>query len=353
MKPRIYKISFFYAILFLLLWSYSWARLNEEKRKTIEKSYTVSDATELNFSNSFGKIHLESWDNKQVSVKIEIIVNASSESKAQDLLDKITINIDDSNPKSELSFSTSIDGRNSGRNASFEINYRIGMPKNNPLKLKNSFGDVYVGPLGGSVNLDVQYGNLNTGPLSGDAEVKLAFGSGYSSIESFNKGELRLSYSKLSVEEMGDVEVDSQFSTLEIDHAGNLDLTGKYGDVEIGDIQNLVANVNFSGFEIDKVHKEIELDIDYGGNINIGLSNTIRRVVIKSSFGPLELELPTGLNANFEANLSFCDLKYDESQINFSKAIKEQNSSEYVGKIGKGGEPLITITSKYGSVRLR
>ncbi len=353
MKPRIYKNSFFYAILFLLLWSYSWARPNEEKRKTIEKSYTVSDATELNFSNSFGKIHLETWDNKQVSVKIEIIVNASSESRAQDLLDKITIDIDDSNPKSELSFSTSIDGRNSGRGTSFEINYSVKMPKNNPLNLKNSFGDVYVGPLGGRVKLDVQYGNLNTGSLTGDADVKLAFGSGASSIESFNKGELRLSYSKLSIEELGDVEVNSQFSTLEVDKAGSMDLTGKYGDVEIGEIQNLVANINFSGFEIDKVHKEIELDIDYGGNITIGLANTINRVDIKSSFGPLELELPVGLNANFEANLSFCDLKYDESRINFSKVMKEQNSSEYVGKIGKGGTSLITIYSKYGSVRLR
>jgi hypothetical protein len=353
MKPRIYKLSFFSAVLLLLVLTYSWARPNEEKRKKIEKTYAVTDATELNFSNSFGKVHLETWDKKQVSVVIEIIVNAGSESRAQELLDRIKIDINDSNPKSELSFTTSIDGKNSGKSTSFEINYRIDMPKNNALDLKNSFGDVYVGPLGGSVKLDVQYGNLNTGSLSGDTEVKLAFGSGYSSIESFKKGELRLSYSKLSIEEMGNVEVDSQFSTLEVDQAGSMDLTGKYGEVEIGEIQNLVANVNFSGFQIDKLHKEIELDIDYGGNISIGLANTIRRVNIKSSFGPLELELPAGLNANLEANLSFCDLKYDESRINFSKVIKEHNSSEYVGKIGLGGEPLITILSKYGSVRLR
>jgi len=353
MRLPIYKVSLIFTILFLLLLSYTWARPYEEKRKTIEKSYVVSDATELNFTNSFGKIHLETWDKKQVSVVIEIIVNASSESRAQELLDRIKININDSNPKSELSFNTSIDGRNSGRGTSFEVNYRINMPKNNTLDLKNSFGDVYVGPLGGSVKLDVQYGNLNTGPLTGDAEVKLAFGSGFSSIESFNKGELKLSYSKLSIEEMGDVEVDSQFSTFEVDRAGNMDLTGKYGDVEIGEIQNLVANVNFSGFEVDKVHKEIELDIDYGGNINVGLASSIQRVDIRSSFGPLELELPSGLNANFEANLSFCDLKYDESRINFSKVIKEHNSSEYIGKIGTGGQPLISIISKYGSVRLR
>ncbi|MBR9998634.1 MAG: hypothetical protein KFF73_06675 [Cyclobacteriaceae bacterium] len=353
MKPRRYNGYLVCAVAYLVFITSVWARPNEEKRKTIEKSYAVSDATEMNISNSFGKVHVETWDKKQVTVKIDIIVNASTESRAQEFLDKITVNINDSDPRSELSFNTSIDGKNAGRNTSFEVNYTVSMPRNNPLDLKNSFGDVYVGPLGGSVKLDVQYGNLNTGALSGNAEVKLAFGSGFSSIESFKKGELRLSYSKLNVSEIGVAEVNSQFSTLEIDKAGTLELTGKYGEIEIGEIESLEADVNFSGFEIEKVLKDIELDIDYGGHISIGLAGTVKKVDIQSSFGPLVLEIPSGMNANFEANLSFSDLNYDESRISFSKVIKEHTSSEYVGKIGSGGEASIIITSKYGSVRLR
>jgi hypothetical protein len=353
MKPRIYSFSLIGIIALFLLFSNSWARASEEKRKMINKAYTVSDATILSFSNSFGKVHVETWDRKQVTVKIEIIAIASNESRAQDLLDDITININDSNPLKELSFRTSINGKQSGRNTSFEINYRIGMPKNNPLDLKNSFGDVYVGPLGGDVKLDVQYGNLNTGPLTGDTEVKLAFGSGFSSIESFVNGDLRLSYSKLTIEDLRNVDVNSQFSTLEIEKGGRMELVGKYGEIEIEEIESLEANVNFSGFEIEKLLKDLELDIDYGGNISIGLANTISRVDIKSSFGPIVLEIPSGLDANFEADLSFSDLKYDESTITFSKVIKESTSSEYEGKIGNGGSALISISSKYGSVRLR
>jgi hypothetical protein len=353
MKPLKYNIILTATVHFILISACILARPNEEKIRTIEKAYTVSDATSLRFSNSFGKMHVETWDRKQVTVKIEIIVNAATESRAQDLLDNIRITINDNNPLSELSFSTSINGKNSGRNTSFEINYRIGMPKNNPLNLKNSFGDVYIGPLGGEVELDVQYGNLNTEPLTGDTRVKLAFGSGFSSIESFRKGELRLSYSKLSIEDLGQVDVNSQFSTLEIEKGGRMDLEGKYGEIEIGTIESLDANVNFSGFEIEKVHKDLELDIDYGGNITIGLANTINRVDIQSSFGPLVLEIPSGLNADFEANLSFSDLKYDESVISFSKIIKEDTSSEYVGKIGNGAGSVITVSSKYGNVRIR
>ncbi len=353
MEPRIYKLNLSLLLAGLLIISNLWARPSEEKRRIIEKSYKVGNSTEISFSNSFGKIHLESWDKNQVDVKIEIIVRASSESRAQDLLEKIKISISDSNPMSELSFRTSIDGKNSGRNTSFEINYLVNMPKKNALDLKNSFGDVYIGALTGPVKLDVQYGNLNTGPLSGNSEIKLAFGSGYSSIALMRSGDLRLSYSKLTIEEIGEADINSQFSTLELGKAGRLDLIGKYGEIEIGEIESLEADINFSGFEIDKLYKDIELDIDYGGNISIGLASTINKVDIESSFGPLDLELPSGLNANFMAKLSFSDLKYSESQITFSKIIKDNTSSEYEGKIGNGGGAVITVYSKYGSVRLR
>ena len=353
MKIRGYNAGLLSTAALFIFMNGLWARPLEEKQKSIDKSYTVSEATEIMFSNSFGKIHIETWDKNQVTVRIDIIVNASSESRAQELLNKISVDIDDDNPRSELSFRTNIDGKNPGRNSSFEINYRISMPKNNPLEVKNSFGDVYVGPLGGNVNLDVQYGNLNTGPLTGATEVKLAFGSGYSAIESFKKGELRLSYSKLNIEEMGNVEVNTQFSTLEIDKAGTLDLTGKYGEVEIGEIESLEANVNFSGFEIESLHRDIVLDIDYGGNIKIGLTKTVKTVDIQSSFGPLVLELPSDLNADLEVNMSFSDLNYDESKVSFSKVIKEQTSAEYAGKIGSGGNATINITSKYGNVKIR
>ncbi len=353
MKQKIFNRLTAGVILCFILAANAVAWSAEEKRKTIEKSYKVSEATELYFSNSFGKMHINTWDKNQVDVRIEIIVEAGSESRAQDFLERITIDIDDGDPGRELSFKTNINGKKSGRNTSFEVNYKINMPKRNPVTVKNSFGDVYTGSLSGNAKIDVQYGNLNTESLSGNAEVRLAFGSGLSKIEELTNGELRLSYSKLNVEKMGRVEVNSQFSTLEIERAQFLELTGKYGEIEIEEIDDLEADVNFSGFEVNKLNGSIELDIDYGGTVSIGLSNTIRDVDIQSSFGPLVLKLPPGLNASFEANIGFSDLKYDEEMISFSKVIKDHTSSEYEGAIGNGQGARIDITAKYGSVRLR
>jgi hypothetical protein len=352
MKRKIFSLVLSQLLLLLFVGS-SWAgKLDAEKRKTVNKSYKVSNETEISFANSFGKMHVETWDKNEVSVKIEIIARANNDEKAQDILDEIQIDIDDSSPARNLSFRTDIDSKNNGRNTSFEINYNVSVPKKSKIDIKNSFGDMYVGDLSGIVRIDEQYGGLKTGRLEGETDLKLAFGSGFSEIDAFMKGEIKVSYSKLSVDQMGQVDVNSQFSTFEVEKASKLELVGKYGEIEIGEVDEIVADVNFSGFEIGKLNKSLELDIDYGGSNEIGIAPTVTNVVIENSFGPVDLEIPSGFNARVEAKMSFCDLRYDEDIVTFSKIVKDHSSAEYEGKIGNGTGAIIEITSKYGNVRI-
>lgn len=352
MKKLIFKHLGSCLLVILFIWVTGIAKADSEKRKSVNKSYKVSSSTFVQLSNSFGKMHVETWDKNELKVDIEIVARASSDDSAQDLLDKITINIVDSNPASSVSFSTSIANNKSGRNTSFEINYTVSMPATNRLNLKNSFGDVYLGDMTGNAEIDVEYGNLKAGKLTGESEVKLAFGSGYSEIDVIDKGELKVSYSKLGVEKIGNMDVQSSFSTFEAEKAGSIDLVAKYGEVEIEEIDVLEADVNFSGFDLGRVNKSLVLDIDYGGSLVIGVSKSAQLFDIESSFGPVNIDLEPGMNASIEANLSFCNLKYDESQIKFSKVIKDHTSSEYAGKIGTGSGTTIKIISKYGDVRI-
>lgn len=353
MKRQIFQFSISYAIATALLIAGHLAMADSEKRKTINKSYQVSSSTELSFSNSFGEMHVETWDKNEVKVDIEIIVRASNDDRAQKLLEKIKIYIDDDSPKRELSYRTSINNNNSGRNSSFEINYNLSVPKTSDLTLKNSFGDTYLDDHSGKTELNVQYGNLKAGKLSGECKVKLSFGSGFSEIDAMPNGNLKVSYSKLNVEEMGDVDINSQFSTFTNESADKVNLVAKYGEVEFGKVNSLNADVNFSGFELEELHESIVLDIDYGGSIDIGVKKSVKLVDIKSSFGPVSIELDEGVNGTIDARMSFCDLRYDEDQINFNKIIKEHTSSEYEGKIGNGTGTNIKIVSKYGNVRIR
>jgi len=352
MKQQVFKRLVNYLLIIVLIGAGSIARADSEKRKSVNKSYKVSSSTVVHLENSFGKMHVETWDKNEVKVDIEVIVRASSDDRAQNLLDKISIEVDDGNPSGSLSFRTSISNNKSGRSTSFEINYDVSMPKANKIELKNSFGDVYLGDLSGDAEVNVQYGNLKAGRLTGDSDVKLSFGSGFSEIDAMEEGDLKVSYSKLSVEEIGNLDVHSSFSTFKTEKAKSIDLIAKYGEVDIGEIDVLEADVNFSGFELGQVNKSLVLDIDYGGSIEIGVSKSVQLFDINSSFGPVNIELDPDINGTIEARTSFCSLRYDEDQIEFNKIIKDNTSSEYAGKIGNGSETTIKIVSKYGNVRI-
>ena len=98
------------------------AHAESEKRRSINKTYQVSGSTMIKLSNSFGKMHVETWDKNEVKVDIEIIARASNDDRAQTLLDKIDIQIDDDNPSSSLSVVRSIGNNKSGRNTSSVCN---------------------------------------------------------------------------------------------------------------------------------------------------------------------------------------------------------------------------------------
>jgi hypothetical protein len=285
-------------------------------------------------------------------VDIEIITRSSSESRAKEMLDDIRIDIDDSNPSSNVEFRTVIsNGRSSGNN-SFEINYTVSMPGGNPLNVKNSFGDTYLGNYSGLLTLKESYGNLKTESLEGKSDVDLSFGSG--SIGNMKTGSLKVSYSNLDAGLIGQADVNSQFSNLEIDKVVNLALVAKYGEVDFGTVNTLKATVNFSSFEIDQLDKQLILDIQYGGKADIGqISKDLQLLDITSSFGPVKVDLPQGLNAHIRVKVEFGNMHYDEDQINFNRIHEAQTSKEYEGKIGNGSASVnVLITNKYGDVSI-
>jgi hypothetical protein len=353
MKNQVFKpIALFLALS--LAFTITNARPDSEQRKEINKTYQVSPATSLSFTNSFGRLHINTWDKNEVQVNIEIITRASSESKAKDMLGRININIDDSNPASAISFKTSLSNRNNSGNQSFEINYNVSIPVNNPLYMKNSFGDAYLGDFKGSLTLDESYGNLKAEHLEGASKIDLSFGGGTSTIGSIRQGSLKVGYSNLDVGLIGQLEVNTQFSNIKIEKAMDVSLSAKYGEVKFGEVNSMDANVNFASFKIDQLEKKLVLDIEYGGNTSIGeVSKNIQNLQVESSFGPVKLDLPADLNASIKVKVEFGNLDYDGGKINFNRIHEGQTSKEYEGKIGNGSSTVnIILNSKYGDIKL-
>ena len=340
--------------LVMLLANTLLAKDQSEKKKYVEKSYKVSSSTQLSISNKFGKVEINSWEKSEFSIKIEIVGKGRNDERAQDIIDAIDIDIDESS--SEISFKTNIDNIKNKNGEGFEVNYTIHMPEANDLMVKNSFGDVAMGNRGGNLEADVSYGSLKIGDVGGKIDLKLSFGSGSSSIGQIQKGDMEVKYSKLEIEAAGKLDLEQGFSDVEIGRVDDLELESKYGSMEIEKAGKIIADAHFSSFEIEELTGMLELDCSYLGDFTIErLATSFTLVDIDGKFGSYDIGLAEGLNANIDAEFSFADLKISSDvDATFSYRVKESNKSHYKGKIGKGDpNKIIRIDSGYGSLRLK
>ncbi|MEQ8472267.1 MAG: hypothetical protein RIC35_13830 [Marinoscillum sp.] len=322
-----------------------------EKRKEIEKSFPVTASTELEITNQFGEVHVDTWEKNEVKVKIEIIANGKSDDRAQKLLDRISIDIREGNI---ISFDTRISGNtNTKGEESFEINYQISYPSRNKLSVDNQFGDTYIGGRSGPTDLEVSYGNLKTADFTGFVNLELSFSKG--NVGNLKNAEVEVKYSGLDIESAEELEMEQQFSDIRIKQVRKLDLESKYGDVKIGEVSVLKVDAEFSGFGIEKLNDKLFMEASYVSNFKIeDLNRDFSKVEIYGKFSTYTIELQDGTNAELEATFSFANMSSSNNQVDVYYKVKDDNRSEYKAKIG-GGDPnrKIIVKSSYGDLKIR
>jgi len=322
----------------------------QEATKRISKSFNINSDTKIEIGNKFGNVIINKWDKNVLDLKVIIEAKGKSDSKTQKILDAIEIDISDRISSGQLSIKTEIGSING--NTSFSIHYEITMPNTNPLKLSNSFGNVYMGSYKGKLDVVVKYGQLMAEDLY-DASVRLDFSNSKCEIETLKHGELDLRYSKMAIENMGNVEISGQFSDLEIENAGALTLDGRYGNIEIENIKSLKGNIQFTGLDIENLEESIILEAQHGDGINIDqVSNGFKEIDIEGQFSSIDITMESGTKARLQFDLQFGNLKAHGEGINFTNVIKDHNTSEYEGYLGKSdASSSIKISTKYGNIR--
>jgi len=322
----------------------------EELTKSVRKSFNVNKDTRVELNNKYGNIIIKKWDKDAVDLDIEIRVDAKNESKSQNALDKINVNISDKIDAGALVVHTDI-GNINGK-ASFSIDYTIMIPATQPLVVKNSFGNVFMSSHSGDLDVLVKYGQFRAEDLN-FAEVRVDFSSSRCEIESMRKGKLDLRYSKLSVEELGDVDISSQFSDVEIERGGNLVMNGKYGNIELESVNSLKGDIQFSGIDIEYLGESFDVRSKHGDGIKLRhVDKTFKNIFIENQFSSVNISLENGAEAQLDFDLNFGNLRANGEGINFNRVIKEHNSSEYSGYVGSSAASSeIRVSTKYGNIR--
>jgi hypothetical protein len=277
-----------------------------EKKKTYTKSYTVSNSDKISFNNQFGELKINTWDKNEVNVTVTITAEASTDEKAQAILDHISI--EDGKSNDGVYFKTKFDKKkeqkwNKGEKQGFHIDYVVNIPARNPLYAKNEFGPMSIDDYNGEVTLESKFGSLTTGKLSNVKRVQVEFGK--ATIGSINSGSLIIKFSKAAID-------------------------------------NLDGNVN-AVFEYCDIAK-------------LRVDNDTKALTIKNSFSNLYLDVNSNISANYDISTNFGDL---HNKTNFE--IKEEKEDKddhgprfnkrFLGKSGSGNIDM-KIKSEFGQVTL-
>ena len=303
-----------------------------EKKKTYSKSYPVSGNDKISLSNQFGEMKIMTWEKNEVKVDVSITAKADDDKRAQEILDKITIedgkgsggvyfktkfakdqwnnndneNDDDKGKNKDKDKDRDRDrgDRKSHRNEGMEINYVVYLPSGNPLNAENQFGPKIVPDYRGEATLTSKFGSLKAGKISNGKSVSIEFGTG--EIAQLNGGKLTFKFSNaVSVGKLtGDVDAVFEFCDkikVNLDNdVKDLDIKNSYSKLYIDINKNFSAKYDIStsfgeftnktAFAIKEQGKEDDddrhgprFDHKYSGSSGSGNTN----VKIKSSFGEI------------------------------------------------------------------
>jgi hypothetical protein len=279
---------------------------NSEKTKTYTKTYDVSSSDKISIENSFGQTKLVTWASDKVEVDVEIKVNASSDEKAQRLLDAITI--EDGKSGSRVFFKTNINSNNKGgkgNHTKMEINYIVHLPAGNPLDLKTQFGDTYLPDYTGAANIEVTFGSLIASNL---ANVQ--------------------------------------------------NLSVQFGKADIESIANATIKVGYSAFSIKKISGDIDAEFNFCPGKEIKLDNTVKSLKIANNYSTVKINADKGLSADFDIETHFGEFKNHSDYTIVEEKEKEGEwkspkfDYHFTGKAGNG-DIKVRIKSNFGNTTIQ
>lgn len=285
----------------------AWANdeLNVDKKKVINKTYPISAKQKLYIKNSFGEVVINNYKGNEVKVEVTVLVKASSEERAQRLLDNININESNGNT---ISFETKIGSiQNNGRrneSQSMEINYQVYVPETNPLEVVNEFGKTFLGNRSGATYLVQKFGDLQVGTLSNLESVTVEFG--------------KLKADKLTIGK-------SVF---------------KYSEISVN---------SFSG--------DLKTSFEFCKKTKIGLNSDVTNVDIKNAYSDIEITVPQAFNATYNIKTSFGEFS-NKTDANIKDADEDDDDrgprfdKTYTGKSGTGAVK-VKIKSSFGKIKIK
>jgi len=335
------------------------APLTSEKSRKLSRTFAVSANQPYLLETRYGRVQINIWDRNEIRTDAEIITHADTDQKAQQLQDMIDVQMVRKDPATGGITVHSKFGAMPhecwSRRRLYEVNYTVWLPKNTPLKVSNTFGEISIGgDLTNQAELIVEYGSLRTGRLEGPQSL-VRISNGQASIPFARRTSVEACYSKLRLTEAVTVDLRNNYSDIDMGTVQDLTVHSKYGDVALGTVRNLRGTSGFSTFSIDKISDRLDMKVQYCPSFEVrNTGKNFRQINLDGGYSTIMLNFPDGAGFNFDVNTDHGKLLVDKKLIQVQSEESSASSSDMQGRFGgvvakNAGN--VNIRVRYGNVR--
>jgi len=286
--------------------------------RVVEKMFTVQPGGLLKVETQGGNIRVETSNGAVVKVVAKEQIKASSESEADELLKKLTLDIeqDSGGVTATAKYEQRLPGFNWGSWPPVQVSFVVTVPANYNVSVKTSGGNVSVGDLSGKVYARTSGGNISLGKISGDVDANTS------------GGDVRLE------EGLAEVKLGTSGGNISVDRAvGVSDLDTSGGDIKIGVVENTL-------------HASTS-----GGNVSAGLVGPLKGdCVLSTSGGRVRATVDKGVAFDLDASTSGGEVEAAGLTITIEKG--GSGRSRLAGKVNGGG-PLLRLRSSGGDIVIK
>ncbi|UPL48409.1 hypothetical protein [Hymenobacter sublimis] len=332
-----------------------------EKVRKLSRTFPASATKLYTLDTRYGRVQVNVWNRAEIRTDVDIITRAETEEKAQQLQDMIQVQLQDQDPVTGGITARSRFGAMPrecwSRTKLYEVNYTVWVPKDTPLALHNTFGEISLtSDLTGATELAIEYGSLRTARLEGPRN-SIRVGNAQCAVPYARRVTVDASYSKLRLAEGGTVELRNNYSDIDIGSVQDLTVHSKYGDVVLGTVRNLRGSSGFSKFSIDKLSNQLDMKLQYCPSFEVrSTGKNFRQINVDGGYSTILLNFPDGAGFNFDVNTDHGKLLVDKRLVRVDSEESSPSTTDMQGSFGavqtrRAGN--VNIKVRYGNVSFR
>jgi hypothetical protein len=316
-------------------------------KREVNKSFNVKSGVILKIDTEYSDIKIVNHAKPEIDVNVVITVNAKNEKIANEILDKIEIKIKQSASSVEIETEFK---KMTLKNVDLDIDIEIFAPVDINLVSDTEFGDLSVGEIHGTTNIEAEYGAVNIRKLMSkkkDEPNILDFEFCDPVIIGVVKRvKISAGYSNLKIKGVGVLSLNADFTKTKIEKSILLRAEINYGSLYVGEVKQLIVEGDFIDINIGKILKTAKFEMDYGSLEIDALSKGFKKMLLTADYLDAKINM-NGINdVKIVGNVSMVDVDLPK-YVNIKKESFAERSFS-----GGNRDALLKVNMEFGSLEI-